>query len=125
MSERAVRASFQAAPLLSNESLYVGIDVSKKRHVAGFLSKTLLLRHERFEGCPALVFEQPREGFRTLVDRIKTYTPLESCYVLLGHTGHYHRPLEQYLQELDIAVYIVHVQRRPTGMLKTEVDPLS
>lgn len=120
MSKSAAPISSPTAPLFSNESLYVGIDVGKKRHVAGFLSKTLLQRHERFEGCPALVFEQSREGFRALVDRIRSYTPLESCYVLLEHTGHYHRPLEQYLQDLDIAVYIVHVQRRPTGMLKTD-----
>ena len=39
-------------PLLPQENLYVGVDVGKFRHVAGFLSRTLLMRHERFEGCP-------------------------------------------------------------------------
>lgn len=48
---------------LGPESLYVGIDIGKHRHVAGFLSSTLLARHHRFEGCPALAFEQSREGF--------------------------------------------------------------
>ena len=110
-------------PILSefpHEALYVGIDVGKKKHVAGFLSRTLLQRHQRFEGCPALPFEQSREGFHLLVDRMQSYTPLESCYVLLEHTGHYHKLLEQYLQEMDIAVYVVHVQKRQTGMLKTD-----
>ncbi len=105
---------------LPHEALYVGIDVGKKRHVAGFLSRTLLQRHQRFEGCPALPFEQSREGFHLLVDRMRSYTSLEACYVLLEHTGHYHKLLEQYLQEMDIAVYVVHVQKRPTGMLKTD-----
>src|SRR5258706_6616257 len=40
-------------PLLPHEPLYVGIDVGKASHVAGFVSATLLARHERFEGCPA------------------------------------------------------------------------
>jgi transposase len=110
----------QILPELSHEALYVGIDVGKKRHVAGFLSRTLLQRHQRFEGCPALPFEQSREGFHLLVDRMQSYTSLEACYVLLEHTGHYHKLLEQYLQEIDIAVYVVHVQKRQTGMLKTD-----
>ena len=35
-------------------------------------------------------------------------------------TGHYHRALLQYLQELDIPVYIIHVQKRQEGLLKTD-----
>jgi hypothetical protein len=35
-------------------------------------------------------------------------------------TGHYHRPLLQYLQELDIPVYVMHVQKRQEGLLKTD-----
>src|SRR6266849_8372301 len=54
------------------------------------------------------------------IERIRAYTPLESCYVLMEQTGHYHKALEQYLLELDISVYIMHVQRRPTGMIKTD-----
>jgi transposase len=110
----------QILPELPHEALYVGIDVGKKRHVAGFLSRTLLQRHQRFEGCPALPFEQSREGFHLLVDRMRSYAPLEACYVLLEHTGHYHKLVEQYLQEMDIAVYVVHVQKRQIGMLKTD-----
>jgi len=43
MAKRAVQhADLKAVPLLLNESLYVGIDIGKAKHVAGFLSKTLL-----------------------------------------------------------------------------------
>src|SRR5713101_6195936 len=121
MAKRATqRADLKAVPLLLNESLYVGIDIGKGRHLAGFLSKTLLERHERFEACPALVFENAREGFRLLIERIRSLAPLEHIFVLMERTGHYHRTLEQYLQELDITVYVMHVQRRPAGMLKTD-----
>ncbi|WP_149404671.1 IS110 family transposase, partial [Dictyobacter arantiisoli] len=95
-----------AIPMLAKESLYVGIDVGKYQHVAGFVSRTLLTRHERFEGCPVLAFEQSRQGFRDLVDRIQSYVPLEQCFVLLEMTGHYHKALVQYLLDLDISVYL-------------------
>jgi transposase len=107
-------------PMLPQEFLYIGIDIGKFRHVAGFLSRTLLAHHERFEGCPTFAFEQSREGFRSLVDRIRSYVPLEQATVLLEHTGHYHRLLEQYLLEMDITVYRIHVQKRAEGMLKTD-----
>lgn len=107
-------------PMLAQESLYVGIDVGKHRHIAGFVSQTLLKRHIRFENCPILAFEQSREGFRTLVERIRAYTPIDQCFVLLEKTGHYHHALVQYLQELDVSVYLIHVQTRPKGMLKTD-----
>jgi transposase len=35
-------------------------------------------------------------------------------------TGHYHLALQHYLQELDIPIYMMHVQSRPAGMLKTD-----
>jgi transposase len=114
------RPDLIAVPMLPHETLYIGIDVGKFRHLAGFLSRTLLVRHERFEGCPTLAFEQSREGFCVLVDRIREYVPLEQATVLLEHTGHYHKNLEQYLLELDITVYRIHVQERPKGMLKTD-----
>jgi transposase len=55
------------------------------------------------QACPALVFEKSREGFRLLIERIRTYSPLE-----------------HYLQELDIPLYVMQAQRRPAGLLKTE-----
>ncbi len=110
----------QVIPMLARETLYVGIDVGKSTHVAGFLSLTLLTRHQRFEHCPALTFENSREGFRALVDRIRAYVPLTQVYCLLEVTGHYHRALLQYLQELDIPVFIMHVQKRQAGLLKTD-----
>jgi transposase len=100
------------ASSLAHETLYIGIDIGKRTHVAGFLATTLLARHQRFEHCPALSFENSREGFRSLIDRIKTYVPILQAQVLLEVTGHYHRALMQYLQDLDIPVYIIHVQKR-------------
>ncbi len=107
-------------PMLPHESIYIGVDIGKFKHVAGFVSKTLLERHKLFESCPAFIFEQSREGFRAFVERVRTYCPLEQCFILLEQTGHYHRPLLQYLLELDISVYVIHVQSRDARMLKTD-----
>jgi transposase len=114
------RSQLSVVTPLANESLYVGVDIGKHSHVAGFVSKTLLQRHAHFEGCPVLAFEQSREGFRSLVDRIQTYVPLAQAYVMVEKTGHYHKALVQYLQELDVSVYVIHVQERPKGMMKTD-----
>ena len=62
--------------------------MGKFRHVAGFLSRTRLVRHERFEGCPTLTFEQSREGFRAFVDHIREFVPIEQAAILLEHPGH-------------------------------------
>jgi hypothetical protein len=113
-------ARLQPVPLLARESLYVGVDIGKRRHVAGFVSRTLLERHERFEGCPALAFDNTREGFHALVERLEAYTPLEQVYVLMEKTGHYQQALLQYLLDLDVAVHLIHVQERAAGLLKTD-----
>ncbi|MBO0793690.1 MAG: IS110 family transposase [Ktedonobacteraceae bacterium] len=109
-----------AVPAFLREPVYIGIDIGKFKHVAGFISKTLLERHQHFEHCPAFLFEQSREGFRAFVERIRAYCPLEHCFIVMEQTGHYHRPLLQYLLELDIPVYVMHVQRREFKMLKTD-----
>jgi transposase len=116
----ATAAAFHAPPQLGYETLYVGIDVGKLQHVAGFVSQTLFARYQRFENCPALTFAQSREGFRALVDRIQAYVPLTQVYVLLEVTGHYHKALVQYLHEFDIPVYLMHVQKRRAGLLKSD-----
>ncbi len=120
MAKRTTQADLQVIPMLARETLYVGVDIGKKTHVAGFISTTLLTRHQRFENCPALSFENSREGFRSLVDRISSYVPLTQVYLVMEVTGHYHRPLLQYLQELDLPVYVMHVQKRQEGLLKTD-----
>lgn len=106
--------------MLAHESLYVGIDVGKRQRVAGFVSTTLLQRHERFEGCPVLRFDNTREGFRLLVDRLQDYVPLAQSFLLLEKTGHYLNALVDYLLDLDVSVYLIHVQRRPRRLLKTD-----
>jgi transposase len=121
MAKRAQqRSDLKAVPLLKNESVYIGVDIGKRKHVAGFLSRTLLERHGRFEACPVLVFENSREGFRSFITRIQELAPLEQVYIVMERTGHYHRSLEQYLHELDLCVYLMHVQIRPARMLKTD-----
>lgn len=114
------RSNLQPLPMLAHETLYVGIDIGKKTNVAGFISPTLLQRHQRFESCPALSFSNTREGFRTLVDRIRSYVPLTQVYVVMEVTGHYHLPLLHYLQEIEIPAYIMHVQKRQEGLLKSD-----
>jgi transposase len=113
-------AALHVVPQLGHETLYLGIDVGKAQHVAGFVSRTLLARYQRFESCPALTFAQSREGLRALAERIREYVPLTQVYVLLEVTGHYHRGLVQYLHELDIPVYLMHVQKRQPGLLKSD-----
>jgi transposase len=54
---------------------------------------------------------------------MRAYAPLEHCFVLLertGRTGHYHLALLEYLLEFGLAMYLVHVQRRHAGLLKTD-----
>lgn len=87
------RPDLQPLPMLAHETVYVGIDSGKKTNVAGFISTTLLQRHQRFERCPALSFSTTREGFCTLVDRICSYVPLTQVYVVMEVTGHYPLPL--------------------------------
>lgn len=120
MADQTARSHLLVLPMLACETLYVGVDIGKKTHVAGFISPTLLARHQRFESCPALSFENSREGFRALIDRISTYVPLTQVYVVMEVTGHYHRALLQYMQELDVPVYVMHVQKRQEGLLKTD-----
>jgi len=90
-TKRSAHLEFQPGSQLGNETLYVGVDIGRKAHVAGFISSTLLTRHQRFEHCPALAFENSREGFRSLIDRIQTYVPPTQVQALLEVTGHYHR----------------------------------
>jgi len=114
------RAHLTPVPLLARESLYVGIDVGKQAHVAGFISTTLLERHTHFEGCPALAFANGREGFTALLDRIRAYVPLQQAFVLLEKTGHYHLALLGFLPEQGLSVHVMHVQRRSAGLLKSD-----
>jgi transposase len=117
---KRVLSPLTALPMHPAEAIYIGIDIGKFKHVAGFVSKTLLERHQHFENCPAFTFEQSREGFRAFVERIRAYGPLEHCFLHLEQTGHYHRPLQQYLLECDLAIYVIHIQRRRAGIIKTD-----
>ncbi|MBA2287518.1 MAG: transposase [Ktedonobacteraceae bacterium] len=108
------------------DTLYVGIDVSKERCIAGLLSNRLLLAHRRFERCPTLTFEQSRTGFAALLRGITRMHTCAQTVVLLESTGHYHKALVSFLLEHGIEVYIIHVQKRASSMLKSDkYDALS
>jgi len=53
-------------------------------------------------------------------DRIGELVPLAQVTVLLEQTGHYHRALVQYLQEMAIAVDGMPVPKRAPGRLKRD-----
>src|SRR5260370_28254034 len=118
-NRKKVPSNLNALPMFLREPIYIGVDIGKFKHVAGFISKTLLERHQHFEHCPAFVFEQSREGFRAFVERIRAYCPLEHCFIVIEQTAHYHRPLLQYLLEFALPVYFIHVQSQDTSMLNT------
>jgi transposase len=110
---RRAKQHLQTVPLLQYDPVFLGIDVGKTRHVAGFVSKTLLDRHQRFEACPALAFGNSREGFQALVERMRALAPLEHYTVLMEKTGHYHKALQQFLQELDVSISVPTPCRSP------------
>ncbi len=107
-------------PGLGEDRLYVGIDVGKSSHVAGIVSPRLLTRHKRFERCPTLSFAQSAQGFAFLLDWLDTHAYRANMVVLLESTGHYHRNLERFLADADIAVYVMHVQKRMSRMTKSD-----
>ncbi len=103
-----------------DENLYTGIDIGKSKCIAGFVSTSLLAKRKRFEACPTLPFEQSRTGFEKLLATMTAHVPLEHCIVLLERTGHYHRPLVEFLLEQGVAVYWMHVQKQLNKMLKSD-----
>src|SRR5258708_14524046 len=107
-------------PIISDDLLYIGIDVAKATCVAGFVSNGLLTGYGHFEQCPSMVFEQSRKGYKALLTEIQRYATLARCCVLMESTGHYHKTSEQFLLEQEIPVYIMHVQKRMSGMTKTD-----
>ncbi len=57
---------------------------------------------------------------RALADRLQAYVPLPQAFALVEKTGHYHLALVEYLQGLGVSAYVMHVQRRPAGLLKSD-----
>lgn len=105
---------------ISDDLLYVGIDIGKKSCVAGFVSQTLLTRYAEFEQCPAIAFDQSLAGFEKLLDQITFYVPLPQASVLVEKTGHYHNKVVEYLRSQGVSVYIMHVKKRLSGIMKTD-----
>lgn len=109
-----------ARHLVLAPTFFIGIDVGKKFHVAGFISASLLGR-KRFEQCPVLRFEQSRAGITKLLENVRAYAKPEQCVVVVENTGHYHRALVEFLVEEGFRVYIVAIRRkRVNGQNKTD-----
>lgn len=105
---------------ISDDLLYVGIDIGKRGCVAGFVSSTLLSRHGEFTNCPATFFEQTLPGFEKLLTQIEYYVPLPQAFVLVEKTGHYHNKIVEYIRGHGLSVYVMHVQKRMSGIMKTD-----
>jgi transposase len=67
-----------------------------------------------------LKFEQSREGFHSLEERIRDFVPMTQVIIVMEATGHYHKNLVQFLQEFDIPVYLAHPQKRQDGLIKSD-----
>ena len=105
-------------------TLYVGIDLGKRSHVAAFFSKALLATHKSFSKAPTLKFENSRAGFMLLLSTITAYAggyrAVKNTRVLLERTGHYGLPLEQFLQENCVAVHRIQPKKRYSKGKKTD-----
>ena len=88
----------------SEEYLIVGIDIAKDRHYAFFgtaTGKTLLKR---------IVFSNDHEGFRKLLDQaeaVRVQHGLKKVVYGMEPTANYHKPLGEYLINLERSVVLV------------------
>lgn len=101
--------------------LFVGIDVSKRSHVAGFLTSELL-QVKRFLLCPTHKIEQSRSGLDFFLKLVQTFgASPQTTAVVMEQTGHYHLPLLEALQAEGFACYVVAIHRKKTpGVSKTD-----
>lgn len=114
-----------AFPAISSKQLFIGVDVAKRSHVAGFSAPELLAHYKRFQRCPWISFENSRRGFEQLVEAMRSYADLGNCVVLMERTGHYHLALLQYLQEQGIATYELHAHKRMSKQKTDKIDALN
>jgi len=121
----ATMVAIAPIPRLHNEPLYIGIDVSKRTHKVALISPFLLRKNGRYDACPVFDIENSQIGFESLIAKMECYAPRSKCIVLMEQTGHYHRPLQQYLLEIGVNVYEVHVQKRPSRNKSDKRDALN
>lgn len=107
-------------PVASPPTLYIGIDVGKTSHYAGFISDNLLRMHKSYDKCPTRYVPNNRADFEALFALVTSYTPFECCHVLLENTGHYGAGLIQFLQERGAHLYRIHPKKRYRGIVKTD-----
>lgn len=120
VSHRHVQPTDRPA-LAPAPTFFIGIDVGKHSHAAGFVSASLLKEH-RFEQCPVITFEHSRAGLGKLLARVKEHAASPAqCAVLVENTGHYHRALVEQLMTEGFHVYVVAIrQKRVNGLNKTD-----
>ena len=117
MSHPAMPALRQPLP----PSLCLGIDIGKTRHTVGFLSAALLDHHVRFDRCPTATLHPVRAELDRFCDELARHVPLAECAVLIEHTGHYHRLLEEVLMARGLSVYRISIhQRKAASVDKTD-----
>ena len=105
--------------------LCIGIDIGKFRHVAAFISSSLLETYGQFSLCPTTSLALSHESIEQFLAALEKHLPLADCAVLLEHTGHYHRTLEQALLARGVSVYVIAVHTRKNSLDKTDkVDAL-
>src|SRR5579875_1470244 len=90
--------------------VFVGIDISKRSHVAVLLSAPLLASLKRLERLPHLSFDNSRAGFDEVLTWMRAYG--EACHILVERTGHYGAALLQFLQEARCTLYVCQPQTR-------------
>lgn len=104
-------------------TLYVGIDIAKRGHVAALLSRPILDQYKSFARCPIVKIENTRHGFTKLLTTLRSHGPLSDVRVLLERTGHYGLALEQFLAECGISVY--RIQRGSAIAARSRLTPLT
>lgn len=105
---------------LSSDPVYVGIDSGNSGmwlllSPLHYWSPTYASKPAR--PLPSSRVEKASKPSSTASPPMPHWSTCGSC---MEQTGHYHRPLLQYLLEHDFPVYLMHVQRRPFGPLKTD-----
>jgi transposase len=115
-----LQTPFPPEPLADDERLYVGVDIGKEKHYAGFVSPTLLKINKKWQNCPWMEFPRSRAGFDALLAAILLYVPLDRLTVIFEHTGHYSRAMQDFLLAQQITAYRLHVSARPNRLIKND-----
>ena len=90
---------------ITYKTIVVGIDIAKSRQWARFVD------YRGMEIGKAVSFNNDREGFEYIVSEIRTKIKMfdaEKVFVGMEPTGHYWKPLANYLMKQNITVVLVN-----------------